>query len=46
MTNTENDNNILEQYEEIIKNLGLEIKTKFVPFSVSRNSEEDHKSLN
>lgn len=46
MTNTENDNNILEQYEEIIKNLGLEIKTKFVPFSVSRNSEEDNKSLN
>lgn len=46
MTNTENDNDILAQYEDIIKNLGLEIKTKFVPFSVSRNSEEDHKSLN
>ena len=36
----------LEQYEEIVKELGLELKSKFVPFSVSRNAEEEHKSLN
>lgn len=46
MENIDNEKSILEQYEEIVSNLKLELKSKFVPFSVSRNSEEDHKSLN
>ena len=46
MSEIENEKNIVEQYEELIKNIGLEIKTKFVPFSVSRSSNEKNKSLN
>ena len=36
----------LEQYEEIVQELGLEIKSKFVPFSISINANEEHKTLN
>lgn len=46
MTDIENEKDILTQYNDIIKSLGLEIKSKFVPFSVSRNSDEEYKSLN
>jgi hypothetical protein len=46
MSEIENGKNIFEEYEELIKNIGLEIKTTFIPFSVSRNSNEKHKSLN
>lgn len=50
MTSTENEiqeeKPILEQYNELIAELGLEIKNKFVPFSVSKNAEEKNKSIN
>lgn len=46
MENVDNEKSIVEQYEETISNLKLELKSKFVPFSVSRHSEEEHKSLN
>lgn len=46
MENIENEKDILLQYTEIIEKLGLEIKSKFIPFSVSKNSEEEQKSLN
>lgn len=43
---SENEKSIVEQYEELVRSVNLEIKSKFVPFSVSRNSNEEHKSLN
>lgn len=42
----EKEKSIAEQYEDIVSELKLDIKSKFVPFSVSRNSDEEHKSLN
>lgn len=46
MSDVENEKNITEQYEDLVKEIGLDIKSKFIPFSVSRNSNEEHKSLN
>lgn len=42
----EKEKSIAEQYENVVSELKLDIKSKFVPFSVSRNSNEEHKSLN
>ncbi|MHA6860362.1 hypothetical protein [Ralstonia pseudosolanacearum] len=37
---------VRQEFEQIAKGLGLKIETQFVPFSISRNAESEHKSLN
>lgn len=46
MSELENEKNILKEYEELVQSVGLEIKSKFVPFSLSKHSEEENKNLN
>ncbi len=43
----ENENrDVQQEFEQIVKRLGLKIETQFVPFSISRNAESKQKSLN
>lgn len=37
---------VQKEFDEITKRLDLKISTQFVPFSISRNADSEHKSLN
>lgn len=38
--------NAQQEFDEIARRLDLKITTQFVPFSISRNADSKHKSLN
>ncbi|MCA8487253.1 hypothetical protein LGM85_25260 [Burkholderia multivorans] len=40
------NNNLQQEFDEIARRLDLKIETQFVPFSISRNADAKHKSLN
>ncbi|WP_459190585.1 hypothetical protein [Ralstonia pseudosolanacearum] len=40
------NNDLQREFEEIARRLDLKIETHFIPFSISRNADTKHKSLN